>query len=72
VSTVAPTLVVVCTRCGGLLLAKATQKTRECPHCSHTIIIEKAKKLASANTTNEASIMLRKLKSEAATRERGL
>ena len=68
----APTLVVVCSRCGGLLLAKADQKTRECPHCSHTIILEKALKLASANTANEASVILRKLKSEAAMKERGL
>jgi DNA-directed RNA polymerase subunit RPC12/RpoP len=62
------TLVIVCSRCSGLLLAKATQKTRECPHCGHTIILEKAKKLASANTANEASLKLRQLKSEAASK----
>ena len=68
----ATTLIVECSRCGGLLLAKATQKARECPHCGYTITMQKAKKLASANTANEASIMLRKLKSEAALKERGL
>jgi ribosomal protein S27AE len=68
----AQTLIVACSRCGGLLLAKAEQKTRTCPHCGITIFLQKAKKLASANTANEASVMLRKLKSDAATKERGL
>lgn len=68
----APTLIVACSRCGGLLLAKAGQKTRTCPHCGCSISLEKAKKLGSANTANEASVMLRKLKSEAAAKKRGL
>lgn len=68
----APTLIVVCSRCGGLLLAKADQKTRTCPHCGFTILLQKAKKLASAGTANEASVMLRKMKSDAAAKERGL
>jgi DNA-directed RNA polymerase subunit RPC12/RpoP len=68
----APTLIVVCSRCGGLLLAKADQKTRTCPHCGFRILLQKAKKLASASTANEASVMLRKLKSDAAAKERGL
>jgi DNA-directed RNA polymerase subunit RPC12/RpoP len=66
VNTLATTLVVVCSRCGGLLLAKADSKTRTCPHCGHTIYLEKAKKLASAATADEASKILRRLKSEAA------
>lgn len=53
-------------------MAKADQKTRSCPHCGFTIFLQKAKKLASANTANEASVMLRRLKSDAAARERGL
>jgi DNA-directed RNA polymerase subunit RPC12/RpoP len=65
------TLVVVCSRCGGLLLAKADQKTRACPHCGFTILLQKAMTLATANTANEASIMLRKLKTDAAGKERG-
>jgi DNA-directed RNA polymerase subunit RPC12/RpoP len=72
VNTVATTLIVVCSRCGGLLLAKADQKTRSCPHCGFTIYLQKAKKLASAGTANEASVILRRLKTEAAANERGL
>jgi len=68
---VATTVIVVCSRCGGLLLAKADQKTRGCPHCGFTILVEKAMKLGSAPTANEASVMLRKLKSDAAAKERG-
>lgn len=67
----ATTVIVVCSRCGGLLLAKADQKTRGCPHCGFTILVEKAMKLGSAPTANEASVMLRKLKSDAAAKERG-
>jgi DNA-directed RNA polymerase subunit RPC12/RpoP len=54
VKATAQTLVVVCSRCGGLLLAKADQKTRSCPHCGFIIFLQKAKKLASASTANEA------------------
>jgi len=68
----ASTLVVVCNRCSGLLLAKSDQKTRRCPHCGSTIALDKAQKLASAQSANEASLILRKLKSEAAFKERGL
>jgi DNA-directed RNA polymerase subunit RPC12/RpoP len=68
----AQTLVVVCSRCSRLLLAKADQQTRECPHCGYTIQLQKAKKLASASTANEASLILRRLKSEAAAKKRGL
>jgi len=66
------TLVIVCSRCGNLLLAKSEQKTRACPHCGFTIVVEKAKKLASANTANEASLILRKMKSDAGARGKGL
>jgi len=66
----APTFVIICARCGGLLLAKADQKTRECPHCGYTIIVEKAGKLGSANSANEASLLLRKIKSETAQKEK--
>jgi DNA-directed RNA polymerase subunit RPC12/RpoP len=62
----APTFVVVCHRCGGLLLAKAEQKTRTCPYCGSTVILEKAKKVGSANTSLEASTLLQRLKTEAA------
>jgi DNA-directed RNA polymerase subunit RPC12/RpoP len=66
VKTVALTFVVVCHRCGGLLLAKAEHKTRTCPYCDSTIILEKAKKVGSAKTSLEASTLLQRLKTEAA------
>jgi DNA-directed RNA polymerase subunit RPC12/RpoP len=59
----APTIVAVCYRCGGFLLAQAEQKTRTCPYCGHTVVLERAKKLASANSAAEASEILRRLKS---------
>ena len=58
------TLIVVCSKCGGLLLAKAEQKTRSCPYCGFTVTIEKAKKLAQAKNAYEASTLLRKLKAD--------
>jgi uncharacterized Zn finger protein (UPF0148 family) len=64
----ASTLIIVCPRCGGLLLAKTGTKTRSCPYCGHTVAVQKARKLASANTASEASTILRKMKSEAAYR----
>jgi uncharacterized Zn finger protein (UPF0148 family) len=64
----ASTLIVVCPRCGGLLLAKTETKTRTCPYCGHTVVVQKARKLASAKTASEASIILRKMKSEAGNR----
>jgi DNA-directed RNA polymerase subunit RPC12/RpoP len=60
------TLIVVCYRCGGLLLAKAEQKTRTCPYCGSTIALDKTRRLASAQNASEASSILRKLKSDAA------
>jgi RNA polymerase subunit RPABC4/transcription elongation factor Spt4 len=62
------TLVIVCHNCGGLLLAKTEQKTRTCPYCGSTVVLQKARKLAVANTATEASAILRKMKSEAAQR----
>jgi uncharacterized Zn finger protein (UPF0148 family) len=62
----ASTLIIVCPRCGGLLLAKNGTRTRTCPYCGHTVNVQKARKLASANTANEASAILRKMKNEAA------
>ena len=57
------TLVVVCWKCGSLLMAKADQKTRTCPYCNAQITIEKAKRVASAQNAYEASEILKKLKS---------
>jgi DNA-directed RNA polymerase subunit RPC12/RpoP len=59
-------LVVVCSRCGGFLLARAEQKTRTCPYCGFKVDLDKAKKIASTGTAQEAATILRKLKGEAA------
>jgi DNA-directed RNA polymerase subunit RPC12/RpoP len=64
----ASTIIVVCGRCGGLLMAKADQKTRTCPYCGSRVDVDKARKVASAKSANEASIILRRLKSDAAAR----
>ena len=64
----ASTLIIVCPRCGGFLLTKTETKTRTCPYCGHSVVVQKARKLASANTASEASAILRKMKSEAAYR----
>jgi len=58
------TSIIVCTRCGGLLLAANNQKTRTCPYCNTRVHLEKAKILAQAKNAFEASQMLQKLKSQ--------
>jgi DNA-directed RNA polymerase subunit RPC12/RpoP len=63
-------LIVVCGKCGGLLLAKAEQKTRTCPYCGFKVLVDKAKKIASAKNVYEASEILRKLKSDAVQRKK--
>jgi len=66
IKAMASVLVVVCSRCGGFLLAKAEQKTRTCPYCGFKVDLYKAKKVASAQTAQEASAILRKLKGDTA------
>jgi DNA-directed RNA polymerase subunit RPC12/RpoP len=63
-------LIVVCGKCGRLLLAKAEQKTRTCPYCGFKVLVDKAKKVASAKNAYEASEILRKLKSNAIQRKK--
>ena len=63
-------LIVVCGKCGGFLVAKAEQKTRTCPYCGFKVLVEKAKKVASAKNAYEASEILRKLKSDAIQRKK--
>jgi DNA-directed RNA polymerase subunit RPC12/RpoP len=65
VASLMPFLIVVCGKCGGFLLAKAEQRTRTCPYCGFKVLVEKAKKVASAKNAYEASEILRKLKSDA-------
>jgi len=66
-----PTLIIVCSKCGGLLMAKSDLKTRTCPYCGSTVQVEKAKRLASAPNSYEASEILRKLKTDAVAKKRG-
>jgi len=65
-------LIVVCRKCGGLLLARAEQKTRTCPYCGFKILVEKAKKVASAKNAYEASEILRRLKRDAIQRKKNV
>ena len=59
-----PTLIIVCSRCGGLFLAADNQKTRTCPYCGTRVDVRKAKHVALAKNAFEASEMLRKMKRE--------
>jgi len=59
-------VVIVCYNCGRLLLAKAEQKTRQCPHCEARLLVEKTKKEAFAKSAPEASRLLRAMKEEGA------
>ncbi|RLI28324.1 hypothetical protein DRO50_03240 [Candidatus Bathyarchaeota archaeon] len=52
-------MVILCYRCGRALIAKAGCKTRLCPYCGARVALEKAKKLASASSADEAAEKLR-------------
>jgi len=57
-------MVVVCYKCGRLLLAKTAQKTRRCHYCETRLILNKTKKAAHAKTARQASNIIRTLKSK--------
>jgi acetyl-CoA carboxylase beta subunit len=57
------TLIVKCNKCGGLMLSALGQKTKVCPYCGSNVNLQKAQRLAAANSAFEASEMLRKIKS---------
>lgn len=63
-------LIVACSRCGGLLLAKAEQKTRTCPYCGSKVPLHEVRKVASAENAYEASEILRKLKRDTIQRKK--
>jgi DNA-directed RNA polymerase subunit RPC12/RpoP len=65
------TLIIKCSKCGGLLLAQAAQETRSCPYCSFRISVDRAMKLATAKNAYEASNILQKLKQEKALKQKG-
>ncbi len=58
------TLIVKCTKCSGYMLSAQKQKTKICPYCGTHVNLQRALRVAAANTAFEASEMLRKLKSE--------
>jgi DNA-directed RNA polymerase subunit RPC12/RpoP len=60
----ATTIIVKCTKCGGLILAAYKQKTKNCPYCGAHVTLQRAQRVAAANTAVEASEILRKIKSE--------
>ncbi|MFB0501233.1 MAG: DUF1922 domain-containing protein [Candidatus Bathyarchaeia archaeon] len=55
-------VVIVCYKCGQLLLAKNRQKTRRCPYCEAQLVLNKTKKIAHTKTAQEASSLIRALK----------
>jgi predicted nucleic acid-binding Zn-ribbon protein len=59
-----PTIIIKCTKCGGLMLAGNKQKTKKCPYCGTTVSLQRAQHVAAANTAREASELLRKIKSK--------
>ena len=63
-------VIVVCSKCGGLLAAKAGQRTRICPYCGFRIVLYKSKRVAVANNAREASMILKRLKRKAAEKRR--
>jgi acetyl-CoA carboxylase beta subunit len=60
----AATLVVKCTKCGGLMLCAIGQKNKICPYCGTNVNLQKTQKIAAAKSAFEASEILRKLKSQ--------
>jgi acetyl-CoA carboxylase beta subunit len=58
----APTAIMRCPNCTGLVLAGAQQKTKICPYCGKNINLQKAIRVARAANALEASEMLKQLK----------
>jgi acetyl-CoA carboxylase beta subunit len=58
------TNIIKCPKCGGYMLTKPTQKTKLCPYCSTNVNLQRAQRVAAANTPFEASEILKKLKNE--------
>ncbi|MEM3549762.1 MAG: DUF1922 domain-containing protein [Candidatus Bathyarchaeia archaeon] len=62
--------IIVCSKCGGYLLAKNSQKTRTCPYCGSKISLEKALKIAKAENAYKAAALIRKLKEKKAHKQK--
>jgi RNA polymerase subunit RPABC4/transcription elongation factor Spt4 len=56
------TAVAECNNCHGLLLIPLNQKTKTCPYCGSKVELRKAKRLATAQDSFEASEIIKKLK----------
>ncbi|MCX8153089.1 MAG: DUF1922 domain-containing protein [Candidatus Bathyarchaeota archaeon] len=59
-----PTLIIVCSKCGGLFLIPEGQKTKSCPYCGTRVEVRKARRVAAAKSSFEASEMLKDLKAK--------
>ncbi|MBS7651754.1 MAG: DUF1922 domain-containing protein [Candidatus Bathyarchaeia archaeon] len=57
-----------CPRCGRLMLAKAVQRTRSCPHCGYRARIGELRILGRAETPERAVALIRMLKMKEAGR----
>lgn len=62
----APTAIMKCPNCSGLILAGTQQKTKNCPYCGKSINLQKAQRLGQAQNAMDASEMLKQLKAKQA------
>jgi len=62
----APTAIIKCPNCTGLVLAGTQQKTKLCPYCGKNINLQKAQRVAQAANAKEASEILKQLKTSKA------
>jgi len=60
--------VIICYRCGQYLLAKDSQKTKQCPYCDARLVLVQTKKVRRAETAQQASHLLRSLKEKRRTK----
>jgi DnaJ-class molecular chaperone len=58
------TNIVKCTKCGSLMLTKKGQKTKTCTNCGTKVNLLYAQKVAAADSSFEASEILKILKNE--------
>ena len=55
-------VVFVCSGCGRYLIAKAGQKSKACNYCGTVVDLWRAKKVRTAGSAREASMILREFK----------
>ncbi|MCW3996937.1 MAG: DUF1922 domain-containing protein [Candidatus Bathyarchaeota archaeon] len=59
-----PINIIKCVKCQNFMLAAKTQKTKTCPYCNAKNNLWKTKIIASAQTSAEASKILKQLKEQ--------